>query len=283
MSKELKRIEKQIDNNIRAAWKQNGILLLKIRDENMYQEDYGTFENYLEKRWDYDRSRGYQLINAAEMSKKMDLVDPEMSKIFDKESHAKELLTGLKTDSERLRVAELVAEKTNDGEKVTAAIVREAINDFKNSGEVAPEIDFNELERKRTEQLAEVKAAKEAKKNKPVEIEPTKVINEFTQPEPHEEETDLWSIINELQDQVKYLETENALLHKTIDSDDQVATLAKEAMVLTATNNALNSRLNGMNTERTAMIGRIKWLERQLKKHAPAAPVAPSNEVDCWE
>ena len=283
MSKELKRIEKQIDNNIRAAWKQNGILLLKIRDENMYQADYGTFENYLEKRWDYDRSRGYQLINAAEMSKKMDLVAPEMSKIFDKESHAKELLTGLKTDSERLRVAELVAEKTNDGEKVTAAIVREAINDFKNSGEVAPEIDFNELERKHTEKLAEAKAAKEAKKNKPVEIEPPKVVNDFEVPEPHEEETDLWSIINELQEQVKYLETENALLHKTIDSDDSTATLVKEAMVLTATNNALNSRLNGMNTERTAMIGRIKWLERQLKKHAPAAPVAPSNEIDCWE
>jgi len=115
------------------------------------------------------------------------------------------------------------------------------------------------------------------------EIEPTNVINDFDAPEPHEEETDLWSIINELQEQVKYLETESSLLHKTIDSDDKVATLTKEAMVLTATNNALNSRLNGMNTERTAMIGRIKWLERQLKKHAPAAPVAPSNEVDCWE
>jgi len=121
---------------------------------------------------------------------------------------------------------------------------------------------------------------------KPVEKEPRNVAglnDELTPPKSHEEETDLWSIINELQDQVKYLETENALLHKTIDSDDSTATLVKEAMVLTATNNALNSRLNGMNTERTAMIGRIKWLERQLKKHAPAAPVAPSNEVDCWE
>lgn len=275
MSKELKRIEKQIDNNIRAAWKQNGILLLKIRDENLYKDEYGTFELYLEKRWDYDRSRGYQLINAAEMSKKMDLVDPEMSKIFDKESHAKELLTGLKTDSERLRVAELVTEKTNDGEKVTAAIVREAINDFKNSGEIAPEIDFNELERKHTEQLAEVKAAKEAKKNKPVtiKIEPTEDHNEPS----------LHDIIDDLKSMNTELESENSTLVKAMESDDKVATLLHEVKVLTATNAALNSRLNGMNVERTAMIGRIKWLEKQLKKHAPEAKTTPTNEVDAWE
>ena len=277
MSKELKRIEKQIDSNIRNAWKQNGILLLKIRDENLYQAEYGTFENYLEKRWDYDRSRGYQLINAAEMSKKIELVSPEMSKIFDKESHSKALLIGLENDSDRIRVAELVSEKAKDGEKITAEIVKETIKEFKASGEIAPKIDFKELEEKKIEQVAEAKAIKEAKKNT---IEQK---DEESKPDLASDEPSLMSIIDDLQAMNKELEAGNEILKKVETADDKVATLLKEVMVLTATNNALNSRLNGMNTERTAMIRRIKWLEKQLKKHAPSAATVPSGEVDAWE
>ena len=96
-------------------------------------------------------------------------------------------------------------------------------------------------------------------------------------------EPSLLDIIDDLNAMNKTLETENALLHKVVDSDDRVATLMKEILVLNATNNALNSCLNGMNSERTAMIGRIKWLERQLKKHAPQAKTAPSGDVEPWE
>ena len=268
MSKELKKIERVIETNIRSAWKQNGILLLKIRDENLYKDEYGTFENYLEVRWDYDRSRGYQLINAAEMSKKMDLAAPEMSKIFDKESHSKELLTGLNTDSERLRVAELVAKKSGDGGKVTAEVVRETIAEFKASGEVAPEIDFNELERKHAEQIEEAKAAKEAKKNK-------QVVDVAVNDEPS-----LNDIIDDLSEINKSLTAENSILEKAVNSDNTNAELLKQIMVLNATNAALNSRLNGMNTERTAMLGRIKWLEKQLKKYQ--AEIKPDNKDDPW-
>lgn len=101
--------------------------------------------------------------------------------------------------------------------------------------------------------------------------------------EPENDEPSLSDIIDDLHTMNKELTAENAVLTKTVESDDKVATLLKEVMVLNATNNALNSRLNGMNTERTAMIGRIKWLEKQLKKHAPEAKTAPTNEVDAWE
>jgi division protein CdvB (Snf7/Vps24/ESCRT-III family) len=97
------------------------------------------------------------------------------------------------------------------------------------------------------------------------------------------DEPSLSDIIDDLHAMNKELEAENAVLKKAMESDDKVATLLKEVMVLTATNNALNSRLNGMNTERTEMIGRIKWLQKQLKKHAPQAKTAPTSEVDAWE
>ena len=97
------------------------------------------------------------------------------------------------------------------------------------------------------------------------------------------DEPSLSEIIDDLQAMNKELEAENEILKKVETSDDKAAILLKEVMVLTATNNALNSRLNGMNTERTAMIRRIKWLEKQLKKHAPSAATVPSGEVDAWE
>jgi len=115
------------------------------------------------------------------------------------------------------------------------------------------------------------------------DLKPPRKPESKAEPIPDNEEPSLSEIIDDLHAMNKSLEAENAVLTKTVESDDQVATLLKEVMVLNATNNALNSRLNGMNTERTAMIGRIKWLEKQLKKHAPEAKTAPTNEVDAWE
>ena len=251
-NKELKKIEKLIDSNIKNAWKQNGILLLKIRDESLYQAEYGTFENYLEKRWDYDRSRGYQLINAAEMSKKMDLVAPEMSKIFDKESHAKELLTGLNTDSERIRVAELVAKKSGDGSKVTAAIVRETIDEFKASGEVAPEIDFEALKAVQEEKNEEIKLAKEAKKAENNSDEMSKILDIESQ-DGLDDSHDLHGIIDDLKAMNDILLGDNAQLKKIINSD------ADKSNVL-----SLTERLNTAQTNLNKALRKIEWMSKRL-------------------
>jgi hypothetical protein len=37
--------------NIKAAWYQNGLALMKIREEGDYKEIYGTFKDYIEERW----------------------------------------------------------------------------------------------------------------------------------------------------------------------------------------------------------------------------------------
>jgi hypothetical protein len=46
-----------------------GQALLEIRDARLYRETHGSFEAYLDERWGVSRSRGYQLIDAARVTK----------------------------------------------------------------------------------------------------------------------------------------------------------------------------------------------------------------------
>jgi hypothetical protein len=100
-----------------------GTALRAIRDEDggLYKGSYATFEEYIAKRWDMDRSRAYQLIDAAPA---MVL----MSKIFDTapvESQARVLAPVLEAHGEEA-VREVVVAVKQTGAKVTAAAIREA-------------------------------------------------------------------------------------------------------------------------------------------------------------
>lgn len=100
-----------------------GTALRAIRDEDggLYKATHATFEDYIAARWDMDRSRAYQLIDAAPVM----LV---MSKIFDTapvESHARVLAPVYEGHGEP-GVREVVAAVRITGEKVTAAAIREA-------------------------------------------------------------------------------------------------------------------------------------------------------------
>jgi hypothetical protein len=61
---------------------------MQIRDNKLYREGYGTFEEYCKEKWDIKRQRAYELISAAE-------VKENLSEIYDKseirESHTKPL------------------------------------------------------------------------------------------------------------------------------------------------------------------------------------------------
>jgi hypothetical protein len=102
---------------------ETGTALRAIRDEDggLYKVSHATFEEYIAARWDMDRSRAYQLIDAAPVM----LV---MSKIFDAapvESHARVLAPVLEGHGEPA-VREVVAAVRTTGEKITAAAIREA-------------------------------------------------------------------------------------------------------------------------------------------------------------
>lgn len=99
-----------------------GTALRAIRDEDggLYKVTHGTFEEYIAARWDMDRSRAYQLIDAAPAM----LV---MSKIFDTapvESQARAALPALEGHGEAA-VKEIVVALRTAGEKVTAKAITE--------------------------------------------------------------------------------------------------------------------------------------------------------------
>ena len=95
-----------------------GIALADIRDRKLYRADYGTFEEYAERRWQMTRSRAYQMIDAAGVVST--IVDTELPAPAN-EGQAREL--GRVPKPERAAVWAETVERT-DG-KPTAAAVRE--------------------------------------------------------------------------------------------------------------------------------------------------------------
>ena len=52
-----------------AGWHlRAGSALIAIRDQGLYKDGYGTFENYCAQRWEISRQRAYRLIEAAEIA-----------------------------------------------------------------------------------------------------------------------------------------------------------------------------------------------------------------------
>lgn len=103
-----------------------GSALLTIRDDRLYRETHGTFEDYCRGRWGLSRTRSYELIDAArvaiEMSGMPDIAPPanarqatELARIPDPETRA---------DVWHRAVEEL-------GESVTAADVRRIATEYR--------------------------------------------------------------------------------------------------------------------------------------------------------
>lgn len=112
-----------------------GTALRAIRDEDggLYKVTHATFEDYIASRWEMDRTRAYQLIDAAPAM----LV---MSKIFDTapvESQARVLAPVLDTRGPEA-VREVVAAVKTSGEKITAATLKAAADRLGYIPEQAP-------------------------------------------------------------------------------------------------------------------------------------------------
>lgn len=95
-----------------------GTALADIRDRKLYRADYGTFEEYAEKRWQMSRRRAYQMIEAAGVVHNFSHSEIDVPTT---ESQAREL--SRIPEPERVAVWAETVERT-DG-KPTAAAVRE--------------------------------------------------------------------------------------------------------------------------------------------------------------
>jgi hypothetical protein len=150
-------IEKRIDTNIKAAWYQNGLLLMQIRDSGLYKavkirgenghqkSKWTTFEEYITGRWEFGVLRSRQLMNASELTQKIafqqqkNLREKDFINRIKKlqivtilpqlESHLRPLISDLKTDYERMAVWQnVVFDSKGDEVKITAAYVQTKVD-----------------------------------------------------------------------------------------------------------------------------------------------------------
>ena len=111
-----------------------GEKLIRIRDEKLYRDEYGTFEDFCKAEYDMSRSRAYQLIDAAKIRKSL-----PASTMVDTERAARQLKSV--PESER---KEVLARAEKSGE-VTAASIKEAakpvekVIDLDKEGNAIPE------------------------------------------------------------------------------------------------------------------------------------------------
>jgi DNA modification methylase len=149
MSKLLKKLEKRIEANQKSVWYENNLLLLKIRDENLYKKKHETFVKYLKSRWGYEESHGYQLMKSAELMQLMTAENLRQNKekaevlLPKNEKQTRVLINKLSNNGQRIKVwGDVVGSK----EKITAALVQSKVDAFLDSGEVVPDIEYVEEE-----------------------------------------------------------------------------------------------------------------------------------------
>lgn len=113
-ARRLAELEVIIDRGM-ASFVEVGEALLEVRGSKLYQVEYETFEAYLKGRWNLTRTRGYQLMEAAGVSKVLDIPV---------ESQARAIAPVLRDHGPEV-AAEVMAEASANGaptaEKVRAA------------------------------------------------------------------------------------------------------------------------------------------------------------------
>lgn len=67
--KQLKKLESQVEEGVRSYIK-TGEALKEIHDNKLYRE-YGTFEEYVQDRWDFEGRTAYRYIKSAELAEQM--------------------------------------------------------------------------------------------------------------------------------------------------------------------------------------------------------------------
>jgi len=138
----LRTAEKKIEANIQKEWYENGLILMEIRDRRLYKEKYGTFEEYVEKRWDWSRVRAHHMISAAQNYQLLAAQNVNKNAVFVNKTDPIQLpkneaqvrpLSSLETPEERVHVWKMAVDAAEEQGKTTPtmAIVEKAVEEFK--------------------------------------------------------------------------------------------------------------------------------------------------------
>lgn len=118
---QLRLYESSIDG-LRMAFWSAGRALQAVRDGRLYREDYGTFDEYVEQRWDMQRSYAHKLIRAWPLAAKLRPVAPAIN-----EGQVRELLPVVAEHGEDAAVTVYTTLAEASDAKVTAGRLREAV------------------------------------------------------------------------------------------------------------------------------------------------------------
>lgn len=126
-AKRLAELEVVIERG-KAAFIETGTALLEVRESRLYRLGYGTFDDYLAKRWpDISRSYAYRLMDRAEVARVLSPIGD-----IPNEAQARELAPILRSDGPEA-VAEVMAEAVRRTEgRPTARVIREVVADTTN-------------------------------------------------------------------------------------------------------------------------------------------------------
>lgn len=108
--------EATIERGVRS-YIEAGEALRTIRDDRLYRETHGTFEDYCRERWGWERRRAYQLIEAADVVQNFAQLD---APIPANDAQARELV-GLPAET----AAQIMRTAAETGQTVTARVIRE--------------------------------------------------------------------------------------------------------------------------------------------------------------
>lgn len=117
------------------AYERAGEALKAIRDEQLYLDEFDTFEEYVNDRWGVSARRGYQLIEASEIAKRCEPV------VQIPTERAARALSGL-TPEQQIKVAKRVGNALKKGrcknQKQSSASITSAIIDVEVEAVVGP-------------------------------------------------------------------------------------------------------------------------------------------------
>jgi protein gp37 len=153
----LEHSEQKIERATRNAFYEVGTELRHIRDQRLYRERYGTFEDYCQERWEWTAQHVGRLIMSADV---VDQIEPIGSILPDRESHVRPLLLLDEPDqrAEAWKAALAAAEKDND--RVKARHVEAAVRAMLTTREFITLAEWDEMKPKARRDVLSADGAK---------------------------------------------------------------------------------------------------------------------------
>ena len=153
----LEHSEQKIERATRSAFYEVGTELRHIRDQRLYRERYGTFEDYCQERWEWTPQHVGRLIMAADV---VDEIEPMGSILPTSERHVRPLLQLEEPDQRAAAWQTALASAEKDNDRVKARHVEAAVRDLLTTREFITLAEWDGMKAKAKRDVLTVDGAK---------------------------------------------------------------------------------------------------------------------------